>query len=128
MIRRPPRSTRTDTLFPYTTLFRSRDSRPTSGARDDRVHGQPIQQIRRSRRESSPRRSGHGGAGRGAPWYAARVLLHRGSRPLSRRASIASDAPPTSPHRRPPPRRPPPLHSTAHPAPCPPPPPPPAPP
>src|SRR3546814_5212211 len=26
MIRRPPRSTRTDTLFPYTTLFRS-DSR-----------------------------------------------------------------------------------------------------
>src|SRR3546814_3112492 len=30
MIRRPPRSTRTDTLFPYTTLFRSVDSRPTS--------------------------------------------------------------------------------------------------
>src|SRR3546814_11659017 len=26
MIRRPPRSTRTDTLFPYTTLFRSRTS------------------------------------------------------------------------------------------------------
>src|SRR3546814_4236407 len=26
MIRRPPRSTRTDTLFPYTTLFRSADS------------------------------------------------------------------------------------------------------
>src|SRR3546814_3068280 len=26
MIRRPPRSTRTDTLFPYTTLFRSRAS------------------------------------------------------------------------------------------------------
>src|SRR3546814_8642455 len=25
MIRRPPRATRTDTLFPYTTLFRSRD-------------------------------------------------------------------------------------------------------
>src|SRR3546814_14387418 len=25
MIRRPPRSTRTDTLFPYTTLFRSLD-------------------------------------------------------------------------------------------------------
>src|SRR3546814_13095699 len=25
MIRRPPRSTRTDTLFPYTTLFRSGD-------------------------------------------------------------------------------------------------------
>src|SRR3546814_13694524 len=27
-IRRPPRSTRTDTLFPYTTLFRSRPFRP----------------------------------------------------------------------------------------------------
>src|SRR3546814_1383520 len=27
MIRRPPRSTRTDTLFPYTTLFRSRSTR-----------------------------------------------------------------------------------------------------
>src|SRR3546814_10915675 len=25
MIRQPPRSTRTDTLFPYTTLFRSQD-------------------------------------------------------------------------------------------------------
>src|SRR3546814_3705932 len=30
MIRRPPRSTRTDTLFPYTTLFRSR-KRDVSG-------------------------------------------------------------------------------------------------
>src|SRR3546814_16951761 len=27
MLRRPPRSTRTDTLFPYTTLFRSHDHR-----------------------------------------------------------------------------------------------------
>src|SRR3546814_3998148 len=29
MIRRPPRSTRTDTLFPYTTLFRSRGKQGT---------------------------------------------------------------------------------------------------
>src|SRR3546814_6268775 len=36
MIRRPPRSTRTDTLFPYTTLFRS----PTQA---DRVAAPPIQ-------------------------------------------------------------------------------------
>src|SRR3546814_16617730 len=28
MIRRPPRSTRTDTLFPYTTLFRSQSAAP----------------------------------------------------------------------------------------------------
>src|SRR3546814_5877143 len=34
MIRRPPRSTRTDTLFPYTTLFRSAaaDQRRTEGS------------------------------------------------------------------------------------------------
>src|SRR3546814_720892 len=32
MIRRPPRSTRTDTLFPYTTLFRSRSSASRSGS------------------------------------------------------------------------------------------------
>src|SRR3546814_522543 len=30
MIRRPPRSTRTDTLFPYTTLFRSINRRPSA--------------------------------------------------------------------------------------------------
>src|SRR3546814_3881504 len=30
MIRRPPRSTRTDTLFPYTTLFRSHALTPIS--------------------------------------------------------------------------------------------------
>src|SRR3546814_4405982 len=31
MIRRPPRSTRTDTLFPYTTLFRSTHLEPNGG-------------------------------------------------------------------------------------------------
>src|SRR3546814_2705707 len=31
MIRRPPRSTRTDTLFPYTTLFRSRRDQGVRG-------------------------------------------------------------------------------------------------
>src|SRR3546814_12166976 len=34
MIRRPPRSTRTDTLFPYTTLFRSPpNAEPAAGPR-----------------------------------------------------------------------------------------------
>src|SRR3546814_14172697 len=43
MIRRPPRSTRTDTLFPYTTLFRSPQSwtsfktHPVQGTRFDRI-------------------------------------------------------------------------------------------
>src|SRR3546814_1815568 len=35
MIRRPPRSTRTDTLFPYTTLFRSETCRRRRDARQD---------------------------------------------------------------------------------------------
>src|SRR3546814_2742328 len=44
MIRRPPRSTRTDTLFPYTTLFRSRLARVQQlaehlDARADRLLG-----------------------------------------------------------------------------------------
>src|SRR3546814_11155918 len=34
MIRRPPRSTRTDTLFPYTTLFRSFPCRRKSSSGD----------------------------------------------------------------------------------------------
>src|SRR3546814_20897992 len=46
MIRRPPRSTRTDTLFPYTTLFRSigiaADRRAPLGAEGDRVFGADI--------------------------------------------------------------------------------------
>src|SRR3546814_4632616 len=37
MILRPPRSTRTDTLFPYTTLFRSQ-GRSRDLARSDLVH------------------------------------------------------------------------------------------
>src|SRR3546814_8777420 len=37
MIRRPPRSTRTDTRFPYTTLFRSMPGR--SGAASGRASG-----------------------------------------------------------------------------------------
>src|SRR3546814_6572427 len=36
MIRRPPRSTRTDTLFPYTTLFRSMGVRVTRVVMIDR--------------------------------------------------------------------------------------------
>src|SRR3546814_3726535 len=36
MIRRPPRSTRTDTLFPYTTLFRSL---PRSVGRPEKIDG-----------------------------------------------------------------------------------------
>src|SRR3546814_6045500 len=39
MIRRPPRSTRTDTLFPYTTLFRSEDFGGARGRGGYKVRG-----------------------------------------------------------------------------------------
>src|SRR3546814_19633270 len=40
MIRRPPRSTRTDTLFPYTTLFRSLGDRRLDGIADQALVNQ----------------------------------------------------------------------------------------
>src|SRR3546814_131384 len=39
MIRRPPRSTRTDTLFPYTTLFRSRQEKRVAGRIEMAIFG-----------------------------------------------------------------------------------------
>src|SRR3546814_5447551 len=46
MIRRPPRSTRTDTLFPYTTLFRSATSvsphPPTGDSLPAHYEGSPL--------------------------------------------------------------------------------------
>src|SRR3546814_13781141 len=77
MIRRPPRSTRTDTLFPYTTLFRSRgrggpgvahraDGGPRpprragpAGARDLLV--QPWRPVRLGHSAPRARRAGDGG-------------------------------------------------------------------
>src|SRR3546814_13038608 len=54
MIRRPPRSTRTDTLFPYTTLFRSgtgrRRPRPP---RRRRGRALPLSRPRRTRKRRS---------------------------------------------------------------------------
>src|SRR3546814_7920120 len=41
MIRRPPRSTRTDTLFPYTTLFRSNEKGPVARAAIVEKRGDP---------------------------------------------------------------------------------------
>src|SRR3546814_9776904 len=78
MIRQPPRSTRTDTLFPDTTLFRSspwrqqereltvtrRKSRPRSGARAAVEAGPPVVHVEHvsagtRRRLSSPRSEEH---------------------------------------------------------------------
>src|SRR3546814_2368613 len=44
MIRRPPRSTRTDTLFPYTTLFRS-NARKSVVANCNRISASAYQEL-----------------------------------------------------------------------------------
>src|SRR3546814_13659742 len=51
MIRRPPRSTRTDTLFPYTTLFRSFWRGSGHGRRGGRraAHGCRLDRLERHR-------------------------------------------------------------------------------
>src|SRR3546814_8149851 len=46
MIRRQPRSTRTDTLFPYTTLFRSRHAVPEQGGLGVGVVGATLTDLR----------------------------------------------------------------------------------
>src|SRR3546814_16669397 len=66
MIRRPPRSTRTDTLFPYTTLFRSEggaarsangcpvtEFRPVSGNEDSEASDTSASAPRRSEEHTS---------------------------------------------------------------------------
>src|SRR3546814_17284374 len=60
MIRRPPRATRTDTLFPYTTLFRSQRGR-----------GQPDAHLQVGRRAP---RSAHAGSDRVTRGRTAKVL------------------------------------------------------
>src|SRR3546814_3550186 len=76
MIRRPPRSTRTDTLFPYTTLFRSVQ-------RDGRGAGHPGcgRARRQSRRQPAPlpRRGDDGGK---------RGLFHRSEEHTSELQSL----------------------------------------
>src|SRR3546814_21191759 len=77
MIRRPPRSTRTDTLFPYTTLFRSpatgrrqRSQSPAAGSRARLSLADALRRVRRLLdgvllRDSRPHR-GDGGCRLGA--------------------------------------------------------------
>src|SRR3546814_3790592 len=59
MTRRPPRSTRTDTLFPYTTLFRSRRTSGPSFGRPVRPVSPPVDS-----RAESHRSAPHGRPGR----------------------------------------------------------------
>src|SRR3546814_2633715 len=76
MIRRPPRSTRTDTLFPYTTLFRS----PTEKNLQTRF-------VPKSRRGSA---SGHSRCMNG-PSRRQRTSWHNTSRRQHRRSSARSE-------------------------------------
>src|SRR3546814_16995240 len=92
MIRRPPRSTRTDTLFPYTTLFRS-------GA--DRARYDPLRARHRGERTRLPvRGTAAGAADDGGDARLSRLHL---ARPGARRelaediARRAIDDPPRSP-------------------------------
>src|SRR3546814_3167323 len=80
MIRRPPRTTRTDTLFPYTTLFRSREGcrgprRGDRGGAQGRRHG--LRDRRRGRWHRHRWRPGR-----------------RPDRPLARRADDRCGHPP----------------------------------
>src|SRR3546814_2854668 len=47
MIRRPPRSTRTDTLFPYTTLFRSAEAHLAQQVIAQRVDPEALGEVHR---------------------------------------------------------------------------------
>src|SRR3546814_15483369 len=83
MIRRPPRSTRTDTLFPYTTLFRSV---PARIRRDRRQRSRPRSEFGSTGSQQAAESGGlqrDGKRGRPAPVHARHAGLHRraGRRP-----------------------------------------------
>src|SRR3546814_15932671 len=124
MIRRPPRSTRTDTLFPYTTLFRSEGPererhiehhrRATGDPQRDRQHREP-EQFARPRMLGPVEQRGQ---------YPPRDAQHEGdeAEPLQRddprrlhqpRTLRPASAPADPPRQQPPP--PPPPHLLAHP-------------
>src|SRR3546814_2671980 len=66
MIRRPPRSTRTDTLFPYTTLFRSAAGAAQCGARSLGTERHRAEGPDRRSRQAAQHRARRQGPGAGA--------------------------------------------------------------
>src|SRR3546814_12898450 len=93
MIRRPPRSTRTDTLFPYTTLFRSfaqrkrvadaqraLQARETKKAREDVRIGTNKMEAALRRLDELKQPAGRSGLGRIYPGYYCPVLVKEGDR------------------------------------------------
>src|SRR3546814_3750997 len=75
MIRRPPRSTRTDTLFPYTTLFRS-----TARDRRDLPHLLVAPRPERPRHRVSHRPYPRAGAKRGTDTASGASAISEGRR------------------------------------------------
>src|SRR3546814_11421078 len=80
IIRRPPRSTRTDTLFPYTTLFRSLGTRGPAPVRAVTARDADLE-------AGEPR---HARIGRIATAQGSQLLTGRTARPV--RAACRSDA------------------------------------
>src|SRR3546814_1248701 len=90
MIRRPPRSTRTATLFPYTTLFRS--------PHDVHPRAAPSRRERMERAEPVHRLGGRGVVGEGRRRGEARRAAAAGRRRAAGRAAHLAAAP-RDPHR-----------------------------
>src|SRR3546814_20329248 len=78
MNRRPPRSTRTDPLFPYTTLFRSqrRDRRISHGAGVDALPHSGSRAMVKALTRSSPNQPRYAAIERLPPLPRALFLLH----------------------------------------------------
>src|SRR3546814_16780447 len=93
MIRRPPRSTRTDTLFPYTTLFRSQARHGPGGIDHELRKRIPVQRLGPS--ETSDQRAEGATVERPdhiVPGQRQNQMAHRcGAMELSRDATGAAD-------------------------------------
>src|SRR3546814_8822101 len=89
MIRRPPRSTRTDTLFPYTTLFRS--AHHSGALHADTVRRSRIVPVRAVHQYSSQLPSRFQGSKTISPGTFARREDDRGDRPLCRSEEHTSE-------------------------------------
>src|SRR3546814_18229759 len=72
MIRRPPKSTRTDTLFPYTTLFRSNAVKTIIDTSRDPV---TLERLRTELDAMAPQLVGRDGDGDGSLWTGLRREL-----------------------------------------------------
>src|SRR3546814_13389741 len=84
MMRRPPRSTRTDTLFPYTTLFRSEAS-PR-----DHFRVRRLERLQRSQpRQARLHAESHAGGAASVPSHPDRSEEHTSETPVTNAISYA---------------------------------------